>query len=254
MSKEFDVSRLYDRFPFNTTVPARCPSLPTIAFDCRVEGTWLEDNIKNTPFNLVDNRVMITGSDFAKHSAFPFRDVIFIAPVEYKGIRGGHPFLEFENSNRAVIGGREKWGYPKLYADIDFVTSDDGAVQVAVTMGGRRIVDLNWQPDGNMRPGAPTEQPLKLWPHLLLRMLPDASRPGMGFVEVLRRDTSEDLVVLEQKSGRADLKFGPMPEHEIDYCELAKLKIKEVISAQLIISDWVSSEKNGWAQLVDRLL
>jgi acetoacetate decarboxylase len=253
MRQGFDVSRLYQRLPFNTTVPARCPALPTIAFDCRVEGTWLEDNIRNTPFTLVENRVLITGSDFANHTAFPFRDVIFIAPVEYNGIRGGHPFLEFENSNRAVIGGREKWGYPKLYADIDFVRSSEGTVRVAVTMGGRRIVDLRWHPDG-----APAEdrtaQPLKLWPHLLLRMLPDASRPGMGFVEILRRDTSDDLVILKQKAGRADLTFGPMPEHEIDYCDLANLRIKEVVSAQLIIADWVSSEKNGWAQLVDRLL
>jgi len=253
MRPGFDVSQLYKRLPFNTTVPARCAALPTIAFDCRVEGTWLEDNLRNTPFNLVDNRVLITGSDFGKHTAFPFRDVLFIAPVEYKGIRGGHPFLEFENSNRAVIGGREKWGYPKLYADIDFVRSGDGAVQVAVTMGGRRIVDLHWHPDDSLT-GDRTAKPLKLWPHLLLRMLPDASRPGMGFVEVLRRDTSDDLVVLQETVGRGELKFGPMPEHEIDYCGLADLRIKEIVSAKLVIADWTSSETNGWAHLVDRLL
>jgi len=253
MRQGFDISHLYRRLPFNTTVPARCPRLPTIAFDCRVEGSWLEDNMRNTPFTLVDDRVMITGSDFGNHSSFPFRDVLFIAPVEYKGIRGGHPFLEFENSNRAVIGGREKWGYPKLYADIDFVRSGDGAVRVTVTMGGRRIANLGWYPDH-----APAERsvapPLKLWPHLLLRMLPDASREGMGFVEVLRRDTSDDLVVLEQTAGRGELSFGPMPEPEIDYCNLANLRIKEIVSAQLIVADWVSSETNGWARLVDRLL
>ena len=253
MRPDFDVARLYKRFPFNTTVPARCPRLPTIAFDCRVEGSWLERNLENTPFTLVDDRVMITGSDFTNHSSFPFNDVLFIAPVEYKGIRGGHPFLEFENSNRAVIGGREKWGYPKLYADIDFVRSGDDAVRVTVTMGGRRIIDMGWHADGGSA-RAPAAAPMQLWPHLLLRMLPDASREGMGHVEVLRRDTSSDLVVLEQKAGRADLSFGPMPAPEIDHCDLGNLRIKEVVSAQLIIADWVSSETNGWAQLVDRLL
>src|SRR6185295_14992437 len=148
----------------------------------RVEGAWLEKNIENTPFNLLDDRVLITGSDFTHHSSFPFRDVIFIAPVEYKGIRGRHPFLEFENSNRAVLGGREKWGYPKLHADIDFVRAGDGAARATVTMGGRRIVDMSWHPDD--APAADRSAPaLKLWPHLLLRMLPDASREGMGVVE-----------------------------------------------------------------------
>ncbi len=253
MRPGFDVARLFQRLPYNTTVPARCSAMPTIAFDCRVERDWLEANLRNTPFTLVDDRVLITGSDFTNHSSFPFRDVIFIAPVEYKGIRGGHPFLEFENSNRAVIGGREKWGYPKLYADIDFVRSTEGTVRATVTMGGRRIIDLRWRP-GDAVAMKPAAQPMKLWPHILLRMLPDPSRHGMGFAEVLRRDTSEDLVVLEQKAGHGELSFSAMPAHEIDYCNLANLKIKEVLSAQLVIADWVSSEKNGWAELVDRLL
>ena len=197
--------------------------------------------------------MLITGSDFSRHTAFPFLDVLLIAPVEYKGIRGGHPFLEFEDSNRAVIGGREKWGYPKLYADIDFVRSDDGGVRVTVDMKGHRVVDLRWSPAGPPAEVAPAP-PMQLWPHLLLRMLPDATRPGMGFAEVLRRDTSDDLVVLEQKSGRASLDFASMPAPELDHCKLGQLRIKEVVSATLVIADWTSSEQNGWAKLVERLL
>jgi len=252
MRPGFDVARLFQRLPYNTTVPARCPALPTIAFDCRVDREWLEGNLRNTPFNLLDDRVMITASDFGNHTAFPFLDVLFIAPVEYKGIRGGHPFLEFENSNRAVMGGREKWGYPKLYADMDFVRTPEGEVRASVTMRGQRVIDLRWRPDAAT--AKPAVQPMTLWPHLLLRTLPDASRHGMGFAEVLRRDTSSDLTVLEQTPGHGELNFAAVPVPEIDYCNLANLKIKEVLSAQLVVADWVSSEKNGWAELVDRLL
>ncbi len=254
MAKEFDVSRLYNRLPYGTTVPSRCPRMATVALDCRVEGGWLEDNIKDTPFTLLENRVVISISDFSRHTAFPFLDVLFIAPVEYNGIKGGYPFLEFENKNRAVLAGREKWGYPKLHADLEFIYGHGGAIHGTATMGGLKIMELNWRPNEGAPAEKPAVQPMQLWPHLLLRMLPDASRPGMGFVEVLRRDTSEDLVVLEQKSGRAELTFAPWPEHEIDYCGLAQLKIKEIISAQLTIADWASTEKNGWAQLVERLL
>ncbi|MGF7160876.1 acetoacetate decarboxylase [Rhodoligotrophos appendicifer] len=247
----FDISRLYNRLPFNTTVPGKCPGLTSISFDCRVEASWLEANIADTPFTLVDDRVQISASDFSNHTVFPFLDVMVTAPVEYKGIRGGHPLVEFENKNRAVLGGREKWGYPKLYADIDFVHAHDGSVQVAVTMGGKKIMGMEWK--AGEAPSAGAETPLKLAPHLLLKMLADPSRVGMGYVEILRRDTSSDHVLLEQKRGIGELTFGPWPEHEIDYCRLGDLKIKEIISAELSISDWFSSEKNGWAQLVERL-
>ncbi|MBZ8132708.1 acetoacetate decarboxylase family protein [Afifella sp. IM 167] len=258
MPQGFDVSRLYRRLPYGTTVPARCPGLKTIAFDCRVKGDWLERNIADTPFDLVDNRVLIAAADFSNHTAFPFHDVMVLAPVEYtsdrgEAIRGGHPIVEFETNNRSVLGGREKWGYPKLHSGIAFDNGEDGAVLVTVTMGTRKVMELSWRPDVEAPSGSEAAGVLQLWPHLLLRMLPDPSRPGMDLVEVLRRDTSEDLTVLEERTGSGRLAFGPWPEHEIDYCGLAELEIEEVISARMTVCDWVSSEKNGWARLVERL-
>lgn len=251
MSKPFDPSRLYSRLPYGTTVPSFCPRMPQISFDCRVDGAWLERNLADTPFTPVGDRVMISAADFSNNQAVPFHDVMVLAPVEYKGMRGSHPIIEFENLNRTVMGGREKWGYPKLYADISFDRTDTGGVEVAVRIGGRSIMQMSWAPDPS---ASESVEPLKLWPHYLLRLLPSASEPGMGFAEVLTRDTSEDLKLLETHAGRGTLTFSPWPEHEIDYCDLAGVPIREILSAKLTIADWYATEKNGWARLVDRLL
>ncbi|HEU5067065.1 MAG TPA: acetoacetate decarboxylase family protein [Sphingomicrobium sp.] len=254
MPHDFDVARLYKRLPYGTTVPSQCPKLPQISFDCRIEKGWLERNLENTPFSFVEDRVMISAADFGNNNVVPFRDVMVMAPVEYKGERGGHPIVEFEDLNRTVLGGREKWGYPKLYADITFDQASDHAIAVKVMMGSKTIMEMNWTPDEGAPAAAKDDQALTLWPHFLLRTLPDASREGMGFAEILRRDTSDDLEMLDQHSGRGKLVFGGWPEHEIDYCGLADLKIKEIISAQLTIADWYSTEENGWAQSVERLI
>src|SRR5690349_3468446 len=42
--------------------------------------------------------------------------VEFGVPVEYKGIVGGHCFLEYTDTDDAAVIGREIWGWPKKVA------------------------------------------------------------------------------------------------------------------------------------------
>lgn len=250
MRKDFDPSRLYRRLPYGTTVPSNCPAMPQICFDCRVDPAWIEANLQNTPFNAASDRVLISAADFGNNKAVGFRDVMIIAAVEYKGKLGGHPLLEFEDLNRTVAGGREKWGYPKLFADITFDRSTEGDVSCDVVMAGKRVMEMKWLP-GEAKP-APER--LQLWPHYLLRLLPSCSGEGMGFAEILTRDTSEDLQVLSRESGQGSLAFGAWPDREMDHCNLAGLEIKEILSAEFIIADWYATKKNGWASLLERIV
>ncbi|MAO93242.1 MAG: hypothetical protein CMM78_11105 [Rhodospirillaceae bacterium] len=250
MREGFTSSQLYKRLPYGTTVPSHCPNLPAISFDLRVDPDWIEQNLANTPFTPVGDRIFISASDYSNNAVVPFKDIIVIVPMEYKGKRGGHPIVEFENLNRLVMGGREKWGYPKLVSDISFDRLENGGIRSVVKLGSTPVVELEWTPDATVTEA----EPLNLTPHYLLRLLPDASREGMGFAEVLNRDTSSDVTLLEKKIGKGSVKFNKWPQHELDYCGLADLEIKEIVSATFTTSDWHATEENGWARLVDRIL
>ncbi|MHB0773001.1 acetoacetate decarboxylase family protein [Bradyrhizobium sp. 1.29L] len=251
MPEKFDPARLYQRLPYGTTVPSQCLGQTDISFDCRVDPTWLAKNLADTPFRPVGDRIQISATDFRKNKVVPFIDVMVIAPVEYNGQLGGHPLIEFETSNRLVLGGREKWGYPKLVADISFDMQDDGSADVKVTLGRQEIMTLAWKP-GDVPVSLQT--PLKLAPHYLLRMLPKADKPGMSFVELLKRDTSPDYEMLEQKLGKGSVKLGQWPQHEWDYCDLSGLEVKEILAAKRTIANWHATETNGWASPVEGLL
>lgn len=252
MRADFTPSKLYNRLPYGTTVPSRCPDLPVLAFDCRVNPEWIERNLKNTPFLPAGagDRIVITSSDYAKNEVVAFRDVTVMAPVEYKGMLGGHPILEFENSNRLVMGGREKWGYPKLVADITFDPTGNGGFRSVVSLGSTPVIELEWE----KAEIASTATPLQLSPNLLLRVLPDPSAPGISFAEVLKRDTSPDVKLIEEQAGRGTVRFAKWPEPELDYCGIAGLEIREIVSATFTRYDWQASSKNGWGHVIDRLL
>jgi hypothetical protein len=250
MREGFNPSQLYKRLPYGTTVPSHCPSLPVISFDLRVDPAWIEQNLANTPFTPVGDRIFVSASDFSKNAVVPFMDVIVIVPMEYKGKRGGHPLIEFENLNRLVLGGREKWGYPKLVSNISFDSTRGGGIQSVVKLGSTPVVELEWQPDDSVA----EVDPLEITPHFMLRLLPDEAKAGMAFAEVLNRDTSSDVTVLDKKTGKGSVKFNDWPEYELDYCGLAGLEIKEVMSATFTEYDWRATDENGWARLVDRIL
>jgi acetoacetate decarboxylase len=166
---------------------------------------------------------------------------------------GGHPIMEFENLNRLVMGGREKWGYPKLYADISFADTPDGGVEVVVTMGSHKVIEMSWHPGEAPAPAEPAPA-IKLVPHFTLRTLPSPSSPGMSFAEVLARDTSPDSKLKEQNAGKGSIKFNAWPQNEWDHTRLGGLAVKEIVSANRTVLDWYATEENGWARLVDRLI
>lgn len=246
----FKPSQLYNRLPYGTTVPGHCPDLRVLSFDCRVGAEWIERNLENTPFTATSDRIVIAVSDISNHSILPHRDVSLVVPVEYKNLSGGHVFLEFEDCNRAVMGGREKWGYPKLVSHITFERTSGGGYRSVVTMSGSQLFDLEWRPAD----AAPAEPALRLAPNLMLRVLPDPSKPGISFAEVLKRDTSPDVELLESRPGRGVVTIGEWPEREFDFCGIRDLEIAEIVSATFSRHDWRATQENGWAQLVDRLV
>lgn len=249
MKSNFDPDELYNRLPYGTTVPNNCPGMTTLEFVLRGNEAQLEDYIKTTPFNLADDRFIFSISDYTNSAIYPYYDALLLIPVEYKGMRGSFPAYEYENLSRSVFGGREKWGYPKVFGDIA-MTEADGKWTATVTQNETRTVTATWEPADD---AARAQDLGPTWPHFPIRAFPKTDGPGIAFAEVLRRDTSSDFQLTSKTYGTGTLSFdGPAP-HEMD-TGFSELEIHAVEQASVIIGDWYSTEKNGWAYLVDRLV
>src|SRR5699024_11750381 len=58
---------------------------------------------------------------FSNTDKVSYMDCAFVVPIKYEDKLGGYYFYEYENDDRAIAAGRDLWGYPKKYADIELV-------------------------------------------------------------------------------------------------------------------------------------
>lgn len=222
-------------------VPYRCPANATLSVYCRGARDRLAAHLVHTPFELASDNFLIYVSDFTNCDKLSFMDAGIMLAVSYKGRAGGYVLYEYENDDAAMAAGRELWGYPKKFADIELQVTDS-KVSGSVTRKGTRIVEIEAALD------TPASAPaLKLSPHFNVKVTPgpDGSVESRSIIE---RDTSSDFVTTSLKTGagRASLNGTPVDPFGLigDF---------ETIAASFLIGDFLASEQNGWGKVVERL-
>lgn len=248
MRETFKVDDLYNRFPYTTTVPNHCMDMTQLAFECVGDEAQLDSLISNTPFELADNKFLFSFTDYSNSKLFPYLDAIMILPVTYKGRTGGFPVFEWENLSRSVLGGREKWGYPKVFGNVH-IDRDGDTAEATVTQGETIVAKADWASDSESTSAIDSS---KYWPHFTIRALPYSDREGIEFAEVLERDTSSDQTTKRVDTGTGTLHFFGPAENEVRD-GFADIHIESVTSAQWVVADWYSTSEHGWAHRVDRL-
>jgi acetoacetate decarboxylase len=120
MKENYDVKSFFDYLGYPSgDQPYTNENLRTLSVYCRGNRANLEALLKPTPFELADDRFVVQIADFGNASCGPYYDSGIVIPVRYKDTIGANYFFEFEDTNWSVTFGREVWGYPKQFGEIE---------------------------------------------------------------------------------------------------------------------------------------
>ncbi|MFC4121738.1 acetoacetate decarboxylase family protein [Nonomuraea zeae] len=246
MRENYDPLSFWPRLGYAPAAePYSTPGLSTVTVYCRGDAAELERLLRPTPFTLADDRFAVSVADFSTASNGGFMDCGVIVPVRYGDLTGGFYLAEYENHSWSVAAGRELWGYPKRHAAMTVDRRED-AISCGVTSGERTLVRIDWRPSGD--DGPPPCRDVALYPHLLVRAVPQVDGPGFALFDILRRDTSPDFVPRSEPRGVASLALG---EGLVNDGE--RLTVAEVLGAVHSVGDFHSTERNGIPTVVASL-
>ena len=224
-------------------VPYKCKNCRHVNVFARAEPELIKKYLEPTPFEYVDNTILLYISDFKNtdHTdgcTHGFWDAGLVVPGKYKDTVGGVFLFEYEDVDWSIAAGRELWGYPKKYADISMQESLDKVVCSAVK-DGIEIIHLELDLVNECK----TEKPAtKFAPHLLLHTFPNDIGPGILYQRVIGRDTNPDFVTKSLQTCNASMVLRNCGVDPLD--EFASA---EVICGTFQKGDYYATEENGWS-------
>ncbi|MDO5115175.1 MAG: acetoacetate decarboxylase family protein [Synergistaceae bacterium] len=231
------------RSPF---VPYKCTNMRSLAVWAETDPDLIKKYLEPTPFEYVSNVFNISISDFMNADGFMgFYDCSFCIPVKYKDIYGAYTMFEYESEDFAIWAGRELWGYPKVYAEMNLVEGVDKVVATA-TKNGIEFVHLELD-RRDLKDF--TEPDVQMHPHLQLQVVPNCDGPGIYLKRVMSRDTSPDYKGRVCLKGDAALTLRYDGRNPLDEFSSAK-----IIGAVYSCGEFNSTVENGWAKVVDILI
>lgn len=227
----------------NPFVPYSCKDYVSIFAIVEVNEKELRRILSFTPFEYITNKIIISVSDFSNTDKVSYMDCAFVVPIKYEDKLGGYYFYEYENDDRAIAAGRDLWGYPKKYADIELV-EENGQYLGTAKRNGETFLTL--QLDGTKQIDA-IEEPI-VTPHFNIRttMTPTGD---IFMEELIERDTSPDFVLDEKGFHPTSIFY---KESEVDPIHL--LSPVNVLGGGVIKGDFYATEENGWGKVVKRVI
>lgn len=226
-------------------VPYQCPNCRHLNVYGKVEPQLVKKYLKNTPFEYVDNTVLLYISDFTNTDVCSFWDCGVVIPARYKDVVGGYFIFEYEDQDYSIAAGRELWGYPKKYADISMTETSNMLLATAVK-NGREIMrlelDLTLPYKGKLIE-------TKFTPHLLLPTVPNGDKPGIFSQRVMARDTSPDFKTRKLENYEAKVNLRHAFGDPLD--EFASM---DVLYGTFQKGEYFATEEHGWAKVLDVII
>ena len=171
-------------------MPYHCPGNRSVYAVCRGDEGALRSLLEPTPFDYVEDRFVVSVTDFSNCDKVPFFDAAIVMPVRFGDLTGGHYVFEYEDDDRAIAAGRELWGYPKKQASISLDRKGD-LVCGSASRHGTTILEIELPLEFAVKA---LEKP-DILPHLNLRTIPAPDGPGTTLRQVIARDTTPDFVL-----------------------------------------------------------
>ena len=141
----------------------------TLSIFCEVDEAALLPRVP-APLALASNVVQVTVMHFESTvPARPYYDSAVIAQVRYGGEVGGHWVHAFTSTDQVCAGTRELWGFRMKLASMELHV-DTNRIWGFTERLGRRVIAIDMRPTGR------EFEPLKTFPRLFVKALPEADR------------------------------------------------------------------------------
>ncbi|WP_031158465.1 acetoacetate decarboxylase family protein [Streptosporangium roseum] len=247
MKQNYDVKNFFTYLGYPSgDQPYWCEDLRSLSVYCRGDVANLEALLEPTPFELADDRFVVQIADFGNATPGAFYDSGVVIPVRYKDHVGVNYYFEYEDQPWSVAFGREVWGYPKQYAEIELTDGESG-VSGTVRRAGKLIFGISMTPDAGHSNESWAD--MTMYPHLQVHALPEANGPGFTTFEIVSRDTSKDFTLNRKSFGPADVELGSgLSVNGVE------LKVVEILGGEYSVGDYACTVENGISTVIDDLL
>ncbi|MFT3797688.1 acetoacetate decarboxylase family protein [Microbacterium sp.] len=223
-----------------------CPGLRSLSIYCRGDEAQLRALLDPLPFELADDRFLVSIADFTNNSGMVYYDAAVVLAVEYDGHHGGTYYFEWEDSHISVTAGRELWGYPKHFAVIS-LTDDESGARGRVALEGTTAFEAELVFDDTADPSA--WRGVSFSPHLQVRAVPQVNGASFQSFDIISRNTSLDFEPILRRFGRAQVRLG----NEITV-DGEPLRIVETLGGEYTVGNFHATRENGTPKIIASLI
>ena len=153
-----------------------------------------------------------TGIEIPFSSAYgPINEALIQQRVLWEGEPGWYCSHVWHNGPRGIAAGREIYGTPKIYSQVD-VELSEGTMRTRASIAGVPVITISSSTEVRI---AEDDLP-SLAPGWQLKLIPRADGPGPAIKQLI--DTTEattDLVIPEAYRGRGSVRFEPSPLSDV---------------------------------------
>lgn len=153
------------------------------------------------------NLVYAWMNDFNIVGLGPYQEAIISVPVEFQGDVGNYMAYLFLDSDIAIVGGREIWGFPKKEGHLTSLREADFITR-SVDRGGVEIFRISMQ---MMKPGTADALSGLAKPIYNLKVIPSVKKGAPPDVKQLTATTFQNVLVHRVIEGKAAIDFGMPP-------------------------------------------
>ena len=170
-----------------------------------------------------------------------FEESGLIVKCSYKGQVGYFAPVVFLNSRSSIPAGREIYGTPKVFANLE-VAMDERVMYTDTRLAGASVLSIR----STMHRAATVDEMPPLKPSWRLKVIPRADGRGAQLMQIIDAGhTTTDVTVHVCRAGDGVVKFGRVPIYD-----LSDFTPRESLGAHYIEMDYTE----GYAEIVEDLL
>lgn len=220
-------------------VPYQCKDYVSIFAVVEANEKEIKRILSMTPFEYIDNKIVVSITDFSNTDKLAYMDCAMVVPVKYGDKNGGYYIYEYENNDAAIAAGRDLWGYPKKYAEIT-LSEKDGKIHGSAKKNGEVILEMK----STLSESKPKVQEPTITPHFNIRTI--AKPTGSVLLqEIIERDTSPDFQLHEKIFSNVQVKMGTTATEPMDLLGPVKN-----LGGGVVKGDFYATEQNGWGNVL----